>query len=130
MVSFDTITAHLTNVVSIIQERMQRLCQEIEKHVKLGKTIKEKMPTCKITEAKTKLIEVMKIMLDNRLEFNEEYFPQCGKRLQESVFYFGSTVFYSMLPYNVSSAWETTVKKNKDYCKGQVQKRKTEIAVG
>ena len=79
----DTITVHLTNVVSIMQERMQRLCQEIEKHVKLGKTIKEKMPTCKITEVKTKLIEVMRIMLDNRLEFNKEYFPQCGKRMQE-----------------------------------------------
>ena len=101
-----------TNDVSTMQERMQRLCQEIDKHAKLGKTIlEEKVPTCKITEVKTKLIEVMRIMLDSRLEFNEECFSQCGKPMQESVFYFGSTVFNSVLPYNVYFAWATTVWK-------------------
>ena len=70
---------------------MQRLCQEVDKHAKLGKTtLGEKVPTCKITEAKTKLIEIMRKMLDNRLEFNEECFPQYGKRMY-------STVFNSML---------------------------------
>jgi len=65
---------------------MQRLCQEIDKHAKLGKTVlEEKVPTCKIIEVKTKLIEVMRIMLDNRLEFNEECFSQCGKSMQKSV---------------------------------------------
>ena len=75
----------LTNNVSTMQERTQRLFQEIEKQVKLGKTIlEEKVPTCKITEVKTKLIEVMRMMLDNRLEFNEECFSQCGKRMPKS----------------------------------------------
>lgn len=94
-----TVGVYLTIDVSTIQERAQRLCQEIEKQVKSGKTITEgKVPTCKITEVKTKLVEVMRIMLDNRLKFNEECFSQCGKCMQESVSYFGITV----LSYNVT----------------------------
>ena len=85
MVLPDSMTGYLTNDVSTMQKRTHRLCQEIEKHVKLGKAIlEEKVPTCKITEVKTKLIQVMRIMLDNRLEFNEECFSQCGKRMQKS----------------------------------------------
>ena len=76
----------LTNNVSTMQERVQHLCQEIDKHIKLGKTIlEEKVPTCKITsEVKTKLIEVMRVLLDDRLKFNEECFSQCGKHMQKS----------------------------------------------
>lgn len=75
---------------------MQRLCQEIDKHVKSGKTVpEEKVATCKITEVKTKLIEVMRTMLDNRLEFNEECYSQCGELMQASVPYFANAVFNS-----------------------------------
>lgn len=78
-----TVRVYLTIDLSTLQERAQRLCQEIEKQVKSGKTIPEgKVPACKITEVKTKLVEVMRIMLDNRLEFNEECTSQCGKRMQ------------------------------------------------
>ena len=85
MVLPDSMTGYLTKDVSTMQERTQRLCQEIEKHVKLGKAILEgKVPACKITEVKTKLIQVMRILLDNRLEFNEECFSQCGKCMQKS----------------------------------------------
>jgi len=82
----DSVTFNVTNDVSTMQERIHRLRQGINKHAKLGKTkLEEKVPTCKITEVKTKLIEVMRIMLDNRLGFNEECFSQCGKSMQKSV---------------------------------------------
>jgi len=108
-----TVGVYLTIDVSTIQERTQRLCQEIEKQVKSGKTIPEgKMPTCKITEVKTKLVEVMRITLDNRLEFNEECFSQCGKCMQESVSFFGITVFNSVLPYKVTVKKKLNKKKD------------------
>ena len=98
-----TVRVYLTVDLSTLQERAQRLCQEIEKQVKSGKTIPEgKVPACKITEVKTKLVEVMRIMLDNRLVFNEECFSQCGKCMQERVSCFGITVFNSVLSYNVA----------------------------
>lgn len=85
MVLPDSMTGYLTIDVWTMQERTQRLCQEIDKHIKLGKTLlEEKVPTCTITEVRTNLIEVMRIMLDNRVEFNEECFSQCGKRMQKS----------------------------------------------
>lgn len=64
-----------------MQERLQLLCQRIDKrHVKLWKRMsEEKVLTFNNAEVKTKVAEALRIMLNNRLEFKEECYSQCGK---------------------------------------------------
>ena len=66
-----------------MQERLQLLCQWIDKNYdKSGQRMTAgKVLRCKSAEVKTKVAEVMGIMLDNRLEFEEECYSQCGELL-------------------------------------------------
>ena len=78
MVPADGVIVYLTSSIFTIQERLQ---QRINEHH--GKSLHrmngEKLLACASAQVKAKIVEVMRIMLDNRLEVKEEHFSQCGK---------------------------------------------------
>ena len=68
---------------------MDNLCKRIDKYCDRSwrSRSEEKLQSCKDAELKGRLAEVLKIMLDNRMNFSQEELSQCGENLP-SVLYF------------------------------------------
>lgn len=79
MDSADSVTAYLTSNIFTIQEQLQQRIDE-HHHGKSWQRMSEgKVLTCTSADVKAKVVEVMRMMLENRLEVKEEHFSQCGK---------------------------------------------------